>query len=245
MLQMFQIDLNDPAEAEAIILSKITCPQTGIIFKVEEFRAPISVQQCYNCQNFGHSAKNCKAKIKCVICGEGHSHKGCPNREKQQPKCANFKGQHVANYEGCPAYKKQVFRQHVVDNQKSYASILKRNSAPTPQPKGDTFTFTADQPVKFVATVAIQIAQPQVCYITAPKDAVDKKSSLCRRVSEAAKSQLGISISGNTLFDAIGCIRAPVLPASKIPVVKPEPFRFCLYHKTTNHTKFSQPPYFY
>ena len=105
MLQMFQIELSDPAEAEAIISSKITCPQTGIIFKVEEFRAPISVQQCYNCQNFGHSAKNCKAKIKCVTCGEGHSHEGCPNREKQQPKCANCKGPHVANYKACPAYK--------------------------------------------------------------------------------------------------------------------------------------------
>ena len=226
ILQMFQIELSDPAEAEAIISSKITCPQTGIIFTVEEFRAPISVQQCYNCRNFGHTAQKCKAKIKCVICGEGHSHKGCPNREKQQPKCANCKGPHVANYKGCPAYKKQVFRQHVVDNLKSYASILKPNMAPTPHPQGDTFTFTADQLVKFVATVAIQIAQPQVCHTTAPKDAVDKKSNLCRRVSEAAKSQLGISISGNTLFDAIGCIRAPVLPASKIPVVRPEPFRF-------------------
>ena len=136
----------------------------------------------------------------------------------------------MANDKGCPAYKKQVFRQHVVDNQKSYASILKQNSAPTPQPRGDTFSFTADQLVKFVATVAIQIAQPQVFYTTAPKDAVDKKSSLCRRVSEVAKSQLGVSISGSTLFDAIGSLRAPVLPASKIPVVRPvvrpEPFRF-------------------
>ena len=51
----------------------------------------------------------------------------------KQPKCANRKGPHVANYKGCPAYKKQVFR-HVVDNQKSYASILKQNSAPTSQP---------------------------------------------------------------------------------------------------------------
>ena len=143
--------------------------------------------------------------------------------EKKSAKCANCKGPHVANYKGCPAYKKQVFRQHVVDNQKSYASILKQNSAPSPQPWGDTFSFTADQLVKFVATVAIQIAQPQVCYTTAPKDAVDKKSSLCRRVSEAAKSQLGVSISGSTLFEAIGSLRAPVLPASKIPVVRPEP----------------------
>ena len=139
-----------------------------------------------------------------------------------------------------------MFREHVVDNQKSYASILKQNSALPPQPKGDTSSFTADQLVKFVATVAIQIAQPQVCYTTAPKDAVDKKSSLCRRVSEAAKSQLAINISGNTLFDAIGCIRAPVLPASKIPVVKPEPFRFSVStHQTTNHAKLSQAPYFY
>ena len=38
---MFQIELSNPAEAEAIISNNITCPQTGIIFKVEEFRAPI------------------------------------------------------------------------------------------------------------------------------------------------------------------------------------------------------------
>ena len=209
---------------------------------MEELRAPISVQQCYNCQNFGPTAKNCKAKIKCVIFGEGHSHKGCRNREEQQPKCANCKGPHVANYKGCPAYKKQVFRQYVVDNQKSYTSILQQNSARTPQPQGDTFTFTADQLVKFVATVAIQITQPHLCYTTAPKDAVDKMSSLCRRVSEAAKRKLGISISGNTLFDAIGCIRAPVLPASKIPVVRPEPVRFSVSHtKPPTTLKYHSP----
>ena len=121
--------------------------------------------------------------------------------------------------------KKQAFRQHVVDNQKLYAYILKQNLAPPPQPKGDTFTFTADQLIKFVATVAIQVAQPQVCYTNAPKNTIDKNSSLCRRVSEAAKSQLGISISGNTLFDAVGNVRAAVLPASKISAGKPEPFR--------------------
>ena len=223
---MFQIELSDTAEAEAIISNKITCPQTRIIFKVEEFRAPISDQQCYNCQNFGHFAKNCRAKIKCVTCGEGHSHRGCQNREKKQPKCANCKGPHFANYKGCPAYKKTGIPSTCGGQPKSYASIFKQNSASPPQPKDDTFSFKVDQLVKFVATVAIQIAQPQVCYTNAPKDAVDKKSRLCRQVSEAAKSHLGISISGSTLIDAIGCIRTPVLPASKIPVVIPEHFRF-------------------
>ena len=81
-LQMFQIELSSPAKAKAIISNNITCPQTGIIFKVEEFYAAISVRKCYNCQDFGHSAKNCKANIKYAICGEDHSHKECPNREK-------------------------------------------------------------------------------------------------------------------------------------------------------------------
>ena len=103
-----------------------------------------------------------------------------PQQRKRQPKCANCKGPHVANYKGCPSYEKQVFRQHVVDNQKGYASILKQNLATPPKPKGDTFSFTANQLVKFVATVAIQITQPQVCYTNVPKDPVDKKSSLCR-----------------------------------------------------------------
>ena len=86
-LQMLQIELSDSAKADAIFSNNITCPQTGIIFRADEFHAPISVQQYYNCQNSGHSAKNCRAKIKYVICGEGHSYKGCPNREKSTKMC--------------------------------------------------------------------------------------------------------------------------------------------------------------
>ena len=71
--------------------------------------------------------------------------------------------------------KRKVFRQHVVDNQKSYA---KAKFTPPPQPKNDTFSFKADQLIKFVATVVIQIAQSQVCYSNAPKDAVEK-SQVC------------------------------------------------------------------
>ena len=86
---MFKLEIKDGAEAEALISKNLTCHTTGIIYKVEEFRSPVSVPQCWNCQNFGHSAKTCKSKTKCLICGESHYHKGCPNREKKQPKCAN------------------------------------------------------------------------------------------------------------------------------------------------------------
>ena len=105
VLPIFQLDITDPAEAEALLSQNLACNVTGIVCKVEEFRAPISVMQCYN-QYFGHSAKTCRSKQKCLICGENHSHKGCPSRESRKPTCANCNGPHVASYKGCPEYKK-------------------------------------------------------------------------------------------------------------------------------------------
>ena len=69
-------------------------------------------------------------------------------------------GPHVANYRGCPAYKDQAFRQHVVQNQISNASIVKQASPPPPN---NTFSFTAEQIVSLVTNVVLQIAQPQLC----------------------------------------------------------------------------------
>ena len=113
VLPMFQLELSDPTEAEALLSQNLMCNVTGIVYKVEEFRQPVSVRQCFNCQCFGYSAQNCKSKQKCAICGENHSHKGCPKKEAKQPKCANCSGPHVASYKGCPEYEKQAFRQHV------------------------------------------------------------------------------------------------------------------------------------
>ena len=110
--------------------------------------------------------------------------------------------------------KKQAFRQHVVDSQKSYASILRQNATP-PQPQDKAFTFSAEQLIKFVANVTIQVAQPNVCYANPNPDRVDKKSSLCHKVSEAARNHLGVDITGINLFDAIGQLCPSARPASK------------------------------
>ena len=194
VLPIFQLEITDPAEAEALLSQNLACNLTGIVYKVEEFRAPISVMQCYNCQCFGHSAKTCRSKQKCLTCGENHSHKGCPSRESRKPTCANCNGPHVASYKGCPEYKKQAFRQHVVNNQKSYASVVSQNTLSQPKPN-QTFTFTAEQLTKFVANVVIQIAQPQVCYPSPKQDTLDLKSSMCRKVSQAAKNILKFDIT--------------------------------------------------
>ena len=89
---MFKLEIQDEAEAEALISQNLTCHITGIIYKVEEFRSPVSVQQCWHCQSFGHSAETCRSKTKCLICGESHHHKGCPNREKSSQNAPTVKG---------------------------------------------------------------------------------------------------------------------------------------------------------
>ena len=122
-------------------------------------------------------------------------------------------------------------------NQKSYVANLRQSTAP-PQPQDKTFTFLAEQLVKLVANVAIQVAQSQVCYINSPQDAIDKKSSMCRRVSGAAKTHLGVDITGSSLLNAIGHLRppAPSAPKPKTFLTKSEAlFEF------TSSTKVTKP----
>ena len=72
VLPIFQLEISDPAEAEALLSQNYMCSVTGIVCKVEELRQPVSVRQCFNCESLGHSAKNFRSKPKCVICGESH-----------------------------------------------------------------------------------------------------------------------------------------------------------------------------
>ena len=105
VLEIFKLEIKDDTEAEALITENLTCPITGIIYRVEEFRTPISVQQCWNCQSSDIRPKLVGLKPNALSVGRVRHHIGCPNKEKKQPKCANCKGPHVASYKGCPAYK--------------------------------------------------------------------------------------------------------------------------------------------
>ena len=134
------------------------------------------------------------------MCDEAHSHRNYPNRGKGSPKCANCRGPHVANYRGCPAYQDQAFRQHVVQNQVSYASILKQASPP---PSSNTLNFTADQIVSLVTNVVIQVTLPQLCTKTLPKKQVQDRSDLSRQTAETAKKYLFVNIEGKDVFKSI------------------------------------------
>ena len=94
---------------------------------------------------------------------------------------------------------------------KSYAAVVSQNSLPQPKTT-QTFQFTAEQLTKFAANVAIQIAQPQVCYPNPKQDMLNLKSSICRKVSNVAKTVLGVNITGKELLESIGSLSAPAPP---------------------------------
>ena len=213
-LPFIKIKCDDPKQAEALISGGFISQKTGITFKVEEFRTTPSIQQCFKCQGFGNKSPNCTKTPKCVVCGETHSHKNCPNKEKRKPKYASCRGPHVANYKGCPAYKDQAFRQHVVQKQVSYASILKQASPPPPS---YTFNFTAEQIVSLVTNVVIQVALPQICTKNLPEKQVQVKSDLSRQIAETTKKCLGVSIESKEASESI--ILRPARPP-------PAPFVF-------------------
>ena len=138
-------------------------------------------------------------------------------------------GPHVASYKGCPEYKKQAFRQHVVNNQKSCAGAVGQKSLTQPKTP-QTFLFTAEQLTKFVANVVIQIAQPQVCYPNLKQEMLDlkssMKSSMCRKISNAAKTILSVDITGKDLFESIGPLSAPANPPPPPHPHPPKSFTF-------------------
>ncbi|CAN8007913.1 unnamed protein product [Ixodes pacificus] len=66
----------------------------------EYFGSPL---QCYQCQRFGHIAKNCRGARRCKICAGPHHHQECSSRA--EPKCANCGQGHAATFSGCSTKK--------------------------------------------------------------------------------------------------------------------------------------------
>lgn len=76
------------------------------IIRVQLRNKPNQPIQCKRCQRFGHTQANCHNVPRCVKCLENHHYSQCQKHEGVAPKCVNCKGDHTANYRGCPEFKK-------------------------------------------------------------------------------------------------------------------------------------------
>jgi hypothetical protein len=77
---------------QSLIIFKISRLCNKIV-KVEAYKSKSSLSQCYNCQRFGHIWVHCRQPPRCIWCGGGHRHRGCPEKENTQsiPSCCNCK----------------------------------------------------------------------------------------------------------------------------------------------------------
>ena len=104
------IDLPSTEEADLLI-------DEGLFFEnelklIERFDPKCLITRCYNCQAYGHTAHNCRAKTKCSWCAAvGHTHLQCPVADQPtKRRCANCEKKHEAGNEECPEQKREKDR---------------------------------------------------------------------------------------------------------------------------------------
>ena len=61
-----------------------------------------SSNQCFKCQEWGHSHSDCTKPSKCRWCAGSHDSRSCPNPNGLK-RCANCTGGHPSHWSGCPA----------------------------------------------------------------------------------------------------------------------------------------------
>lgn len=107
-LNMWLIQLKPGSNVVELLQQRRFLCQSNIFF---ERRKQSGVIQCKNCQHFGHTARNCSRRFRCVKCIEEHCPGECPNdivpREdvnRKKPTCVNCGKDHPASYRGCKTH---------------------------------------------------------------------------------------------------------------------------------------------
>ncbi|GFU97124.1 uncharacterized protein TNCV_4642171 [Trichonephila clavipes] len=81
--------------------------------------------QCFNCNDFFHTAANCHMPPRCLKCGKEHLTKDCEIKERQEnPYCINCEAYgHTACYTKCPKFPKPKKGTPIANrNNKAFAS---------------------------------------------------------------------------------------------------------------------------
>ena len=142
-LPFIKIKSDNVKQGQALISGVLICQKTGIIFKIQEFRTTRSIQSVSSARGLGtrhqigqKNPRNVLCVVKLILT------KTVQTKKKETQNVPTVGDLMSPTTEAVLSYKDQAFRQHVVQNQVSHASILKRASLPPPS---NTFKFIADQ----------------------------------------------------------------------------------------------------
>src|SRR5277367_2207036 len=87
-------------------------------FRPERYTPQCRVNQCFNCQGYGHKANVCTRKTRCGKCAQEHDTREC---ESETMQCANCKDSHHAWHQECP---KRQQRKEQIEREKIEISLL-------------------------------------------------------------------------------------------------------------------------
>lgn len=100
---------------------------SAMLVKCEKPIPRIEPQQCYKCQNFNHTTKECPNEQACGKCtSKDHRSKDC-TKTRPEYKCALCNGQHAAWYNGCTVKIQEIRAMAQKENEK-------QKQLPTAQP---------------------------------------------------------------------------------------------------------------
>ncbi|GFS80054.1 uncharacterized protein TNCV_2988361 [Trichonephila clavipes] len=126
------------------------------------------ITQCFNCNNFYHTAANCFMKPRCLKCVKEHATKNCHSKERQlNPFCVNCQDfGHSACYTKCPKFlqpkkgtafsnptKKKSFSSKWTKEGISFANVVSEEISSQTPPENEN--KKEDSPVDSLAKIAI------------------------------------------------------------------------------------------
>ncbi|GFW74521.1 nucleic-acid-binding protein from transposon X-element [Trichonephila clavipes] len=131
-LPIFKVELKRNPDSLDIFQLKKCC---YLAVQVNTYNRRPGVSQCYNCNLFNYSSKNCHMHTRCLKCGESHQTSYCPIKEKiTDPICINCnKKGHIANWSQCEEFpKRKPKKGETIPNRNTIKEIKKPFKPVTP-----------------------------------------------------------------------------------------------------------------
>ena len=170
------------------------------LYRCEASRELPHVMQCFKCQQFGHSAKECSNATRCLRCSQEHSVKECT--VQKNAKCSNCGGAHATVYRGCPAYQQKLPETSRKINENKYSTAANNL-------KPQTNVELPPQTEKIAVLVAEVLSKIRTVLKTM------SYSDIKNIVSNSASRIFNEKIDGQKLYESIKS--ANVIPVNSMP----------------------------